>query len=362
MKYQAGYEGQDSMRDKAERMFRSEMEGSGIRKPVPQSMSSKGNTNMRNFARGGSTTAPMSHGGAPRHHAAKHHALSREQSDLYIPRRAKTPPINVERFSEVEHMKRGGPTRRAEGGSLEARASGGAMRKGGGAKRHYDFGGFVKGIGSDLFNAPSAIGNGIKGLFGLKKGGSSKHRKADGGSLNGENPVSSKSTGGAMRKGGGAKRKYYQGGPINQAPMYTQLGQQGRAGVTDAANVINRPFPVQAAPAAPAAPIPQAPENHDEGYGIGNMFEQNAGMRRGGRTHQHRQCKAGGGTIYEREMVGERPSRTRPHINYESDMRGEHGHFEKPQRLAAGGVGKMRHGVANAKGFPIKTRRVVKGY
>jgi len=52
-----------------------------------------------------------------------------------------------------------------------------------------------------------------------------------------------------------------------------------------------------------------------------------------------------GGTVYEREMVGERPSRKRPHINYESDMRGEHG-----VKMAMGGVGKIRHKEAGRKG------------
>ncbi len=51
---------------------------------------------------------------------------------------------------------------------------------------------------------------------------------------------------------------------------------------------------------------------------------------------------ASGGNVYEREMVGEKPSNKPRHFNYESDMKGE-----KPVRkpMAMGGVGKLKKGV-----------------
>jgi hypothetical protein len=68
--------------------------------------------------------------------------------------------------------------------------------------------------------------------------------------------------------------------------------------------------------------------------------------------------KASGGSVYEREMIGEKASSKRPHINYESDMKGE-----KPTRkafakggevkLAIGGSGKIRHNEMTKKGAPI---------
>lgn len=102
-------------------------------------------------------------------------------------------------------------------------------------------------------------------------------------------------------------------------------------------------------------------------------------MRHGGKVH-----KASGGhikkTMYERDMLGDHPSRKRPHINYEDDMRGEicegrpsmkkyknpgavdasEGQYKKRGghvRYAAGGAAKVRHGVATASGRPI-TRKV----
>jgi|GEM_PF-3820398 hypothetical protein len=195
-KFQAGYEGEDSMRNKAERMFRDEMKGYDEVKS-PQSMSSKGRTNMRLYKKGGHV---------------KHHKMEETQHDMVIPRRPKTPKLNVENFAEVEHMKRGG-------------------------KIHH-------------------------------------------------------------------------------------------------------------------------------------------------KSHMKKHC-ASGGTIYEREMLGEKTSHKRPHINYESDMKGEraehmptkssrhaagvdasHGEYMKKggkvKKMAIGGVGKVRHEAATKRGMPI-SKKVNKG-
>jgi hypothetical protein len=69
-----------------------------------------------------------------------------------------------------------------------------------------------------------------------------------------------------------------------------------------------------------------------------------------------------GGTVYEHEMVGEHPSRSFHHYNYEGMMRGEHpvqksdnyangGHDR--HKYAAGGVAKIRHNAATSSGKPI---------
>lgn len=70
-------------------------------------------------------------------------------------------------------------------------------------------------------------------------------------------------------------------------------------------------------------------------------------------------------SVYEREMLGEHSSHTRPHINYESEMRGErvvrkaHGPSDGPklrgpiQRFAAGGVAKIRHCESDKMGMPL---------
>ena len=88
-------------------------------------------------------------------------------------------------------------------------------------------------------------------------------------------------------------------------------------------------------------------------------------------------------------MLGAHPSHKRPHINYEHEMMGEvperkafsvrnsvahphnvflyasHGQYKKKggcvKKMAAGGVAKMRHGVANKSGQPIN-RKLSRGY
>lgn len=66
----------------------------------------------------------------------------------------------------------------------------------------------------------------------------------------------------------------------------------------------------------------------------------------------HKMHRAGGGTVYEHEMVGEHPTHSFHHYDYEGMMRGE-----KPTRhregYAAGGVAKIRHGAATKEGHPI---------
>lgn len=54
---------------------------------------------------------------------------------------------------------------------------------------------------------------------------------------------------------------------------------------------------------------------------------------------------------YETEMVGEKPSKKAPHVNYEKEMKGQK-EGKKGQGFAAGGVAKMRRGVADKSGAP----------
>lgn len=64
--------------------------------------------------------------------------------------------------------------------------------------------------------------------------------------------------------------------------------------------------------------------------------------------------KSNGGTIYEREMEGEKPHTNFNHFNYEGQMRGEHP--TQRAQYAAGGVAKMRHCEADSMGKPMKTK------
>jgi len=117
----SGYKGPDSMRDNAERMFASQLRDKGGK--FPPSASAPGLEKMRLYKKGGNV---------------KHHPLTKEQTDLHLPRRVKTPHLNQESFQSAENMKRGGSghlrhrtrSRKAFGGSTYANG-GAAMATGG---------------------------------------------------------------------------------------------------------------------------------------------------------------------------------------------------------------------------------------
>lgn len=116
-------------------------------------------------------------------------------------------------------------------------------------------------------------------------------------------------------------------------------------------------------------------------------FREATGLKHGGRAHKKCVKRSHGGSVYEHEMLGEHPSRKRPHINYEGDMRGEvpeksafsrksvahpknvfdasHGQYKKRggrvHKMAAGGVAKIRHGAASKRGLPIG-KKIARGY
>ena len=69
------------------------------------------------------------------------------------------------------------------------------------------------------------------------------------------------------------------------------------------------------------------------------------------------------GNKYESDMLGDHPSKKRPHINYESDMKGEkvvkkaYKSGGAVKKLAAGGAAKVRKGVATDSGMPVNVRK-----
>src|SRR5271167_489293 len=71
--------------------------------------------------------------------------------------------------------------------------------------------------------------------------------------------------------------------------------------------------------------------NDPNSQNLTNPVQNPITMKRGGKMAR----KANGGTIYEREMVGERPSRHAPHFDYESQMRGERCVSKAPVRRSS---------------------------
>lgn len=71
-------------------------------------------------------------------------------------------------------------------------------------------------------------------------------------------------------------------------------------------------------------------------------------------------CMASGGSVYEKQMVGMKPSTTPHHYNYESQMKGEkHKKFDE-----GGAVKHIRAMQANSAGMPINSsgKQITKSY
>lgn len=91
---------------------------------------------------------------------------------------------------------------------------------------------------------------------------------------------------------------------------------------------------------------------------VGNMLSYAAPIaggflpfKKGGKVSR----RASGGDVYEREMVGEKPTRRQHHYDYEAQMVGErpvHG-----EKFAVGGVGKIRHKEMTRHGSPRRATK-----
>jgi len=336
----SGYHGEDSMRDNARKMFAGELK-EGARYKEREPMSSPARTNLRLYAEGGSVDSngiPMKRGG---HYRRQHrrHALTHEQHDMHIPRRVKTPRLNIEKFSEAEDMKHGGHSRHHQ--------------------KHHEH------------NQKHHEHRMHEGHHMMHKShshrGHRKHHYADGGSL-------ADSLDRYFRPAADFASKYaprtspYLGRAYNAIREYAPRAQGmfNRArGFYDTAK--------QYAPRAQEFISKFSPEYGEKFGRVRSML----GLKRGGKAHHRghdRHHYEEGGSVYEHEMLGEHPSHHRPHINYEREMRGEReisrprqyrthnpGAIDEshPHHYAMGGVGKIRHKQADKYGRPYhhRTRR-----
>jgi hypothetical protein len=257
----------------------------------------------------------------------KHHGLNHDQSDMHIPRRSRNSATRNVSHEKSERLARGGDmrlnveTRREY--ENEGKRMGGYERERHAyeakhGKNKKGWGGLLGGLGGTYFGGP------LGGMLGSAVGNMLP-----------------------FKKGGPAHRRHHRanGGEI---PRKAMGGMQGF-----------NPAMQSDIPAQPQQLQPQ--------------------MRRGG-AMKHR--KAEGGTIYEKQMVGERPGSKAHHFNYESEMKGEravskpssrhqskrglhdmeHGQLFKRggHKKAAGGVGKIRHEQATRSGMPRGSARVIR--
>ena len=270
MKLQAGYNGPDSMREKAKRMADKHL--AGMTEP-PQSMTAKGNEKTRLYNKGG-------------------HAMSKEQTDMKIPKLMKTPKLNIEKMSNVENKGY------KSGGKMKAMAMGGKT-------------------GSNFADRLSERPYGKGRCF------------AEGGFV-GQSPQ--------------PQTPFWQNMPQNTQGV--QPSMSGNSMPNSGANQFST-MPVTNRP-------PATMKKGGQAYAKGGAVMEKEGRSRVAMDGERAVKKARGGMIKTREeMVGEKPSHRQHHFNFEAQMRGEHP--EKKARggcmkMAMGGAGKIRHGEMSKSG------------
>lgn len=418
MKWQSGYHGEDSLRNKAQRWAKQELMGAEGGN-VPASMSAPQNTKMRPFKKGGrcsggkmaeggktfpagyfSNRKSMQQSGAQMAVGGRamsddyrergvRHGLNRDQTDMHIPTRSRNDASRNMPAEKAERLARGGNMRLNVESPKEFKREG--MRRGGyeHEKHHYEkkhgknhkgFGGLLGGLGGSFFGGPMGgmLGSTLGNLLPFKEGGSA-HRKGH-----------RRAEGGPVRKAGGGPFGF-----VNQIPEHMKSypkaeGGQARKAADGGAfgrpmprfgRGYNRPMLDGMMPGMGKQPRLNVPMN-----AMAGMAEGGSAKRHGG----HMKKRASGGTVYEREMVGERPGSKAHHFNYESEMRGEravrkpssrheskrglhdmeHGQLFRDggmahakrggHKKAVGGVAKIRHNQATASGQPRGARRVIR--
>jgi hypothetical protein len=322
MKYQAGYPGEDSMREKAERLMRAELMGTPM--TLPASHSTPSHEKMRLYKKGG-------HVKGHHHHEGKEH----ERAKLH----------------KMQHH---GLEMAERGLSKERKLKGGGYAHGG--HKHETL----------QRREDIEAGGHLTNLY-------IPHEK--------KLSIQSVKEAEKMHKGGRAHKKHHHHEHMSHGghPHYGDHEHMAHGGR-------------------------EHHRHHHEHMTPGGHphYGDHEHMAHGGREHHHKKGhrvhKAAGGTVYEHEMLGARPSTKTPHINYEKDMKGVHcshhalgkskgvsanagafdasmGEYKKhggavkhhskhhhhTKKMAAGGAAKVRHGVATPSGRPIM-RKSPKGY
>lgn len=412
--FRSGYHGEDSMRDKAERMFREEDREMG--REVPGSYSARSREKTRFYAKGGHVEG-----------REERHRMEKSQHDMKIPRTAKTPKLNVENMEEVERMRRGGKTHhrhRAEGGKM---AEGGAYAHGGRVRHKADGGMMQNAYQNNMANnSLNSMASNAMGSAAMKRGGHArkKHHYADGGLVNGmpqemlakammeaakaQGPMTNVNRFAVMpqqaMKRGGKVRHRAEGGKMADGGLADAIRADAARRQADAAKGIPQIGVYN--PRMPQQAMKKGGKAHRRADGGAMAEGGQSAMRKGGRTHHRadggrmadggkmatggseamkrgghskkhhhkKDCYAHGGAVsnhygrYEADMMGEHHGARNHYRDYTADMMGEHGCHEPSMHshigrskgtpfaeggYAMGGVGKYRHGEATKSGKQI---------
>ncbi len=168
MKWEPGFSGKDSMRSKAESMFRDDIKAAN-KYEQPRSASSIGREKARPYAAGGHV---------------KHHGMPKSQTDMKLPHREKTPKLKIQSFQAAEKMAHGGHSK-----EMSREFHGGNMKKGGRAERNAEIKGNAKSFGSKLGRSiGKAVVPGMTNNIVNKRIDSGKFTAAHGGHMGRGNP------------------------------------------------------------------------------------------------------------------------------------------------------------------------------
>jgi len=386
MSYKSGFSGHDSMREKAEKEFRAELQGLNMH--APQSSTNPSRQKMRMYAKGGRV-----------------HPLNEDQKNLRLPKRAKPAYSNQPNFEDVEHKADGGRVQKksiggifkkvsrftpmgfaatkaglyAEGGHVENKSLGGKLK----AKpknTHVDYahgGRMVKRCDDGHYSVGGNVRKAGKGKLGLFAHGGRVQRNPDEAMLRGEPLRKGFHSAYGLASGGKVKSKilkvlmgprhFSEGGEMSRTP---ELNESSRRPVrksfgSKVGNVIDRGTSTvkrTANKVGSAAKAGYSAARSDISRGASQVA---SGAKKGVKAVRSVLGFKKGGAVNSEgvPMRGERPARHLSAFNYESNMRGEHGRKGRGYaeggtvKKAAGGVGKIRHEAASRSGKPLKMPR-----
>ena len=378
--YFAGYPGHDSMRNKARALMEQEMMGTKMTNPG--GMMEPGREKMRLYKEGGHVKHHHKHHA---HHSHEHAMHKIKGGLIHEPHSYEHEEIHPFHGHKGHHGSH--PHGYSHGGHSHERGPG------------YKHGGNVEKKRAHLHKEQREglheTERALKKESHLKHGGHHKHHMHEGGRPHSESEERSHGY-----KKGGHHKHHSDGGVHHQSDLFP-MHRHEESGMKRTGNGHH-------------------PETHQrrhtskniEGGSLTNLhvptpklnvesIREMEKMRKGGHMHKkhHSHVKkfAAGGTVYEHEMVGEKPG-SHKHVNYEKDMKGMHpsrvphmtgttrknpgacdesfgtvfkrggkaskgGKFATggKVKLAAGGAGKIRHGVADKFGRPKMAKRVM-GY
>lgn len=387
MHYFAGYPGNDSMREKAKRLMLEEMMGTQMN--MPGSMSEPGREKMRMYKKGGHVHKHHKH----HSHHSHEHAMHKIKGGLvHEPHSYEHEAIHPYHGQEDRHHESTHAHRHGYHSGGPAHERGPGYKKGGHAHHkhhahheHHDHESAKERKRAHLHHMQR------EGLHETERALAKEKKLSHGGHAHERGP--------GYKKGG--HHHMHDGGQPNLLPMHRheesgmkRLGNGHHHETRQHETYRNKYTPKNIEGGSLTNLHVPTPKLNVESIKGAEMMHKGGHMHRHThKKHHHPVKKAAGGTVYEREMRGVHPASHLSKINYEKDMKGvKPSHIPhmtgttrknpgaldesfgsvfkrggkacaggKAKKFAAGGAGKVRHGVADKFGRP-NMKKMKMGY